>query len=405
MAEKEKQLTKLTLKNIVRRTLRSYLTILSVVIGIASVVALVLLSDGLFNAMNDQFSKWGSNTAFVMPTNFNQDPRTVGRVSQDVSLTMNDVDLISELPEIDKIVPFIIFSAKVTYKNDDAYVQCMAAPADKVDDAFDLYSMNIAEGKSFDGKEGHYAVIGPYIANDLFDGKIKPGNTIKINDTDFKVVGILEPIGNIDDDSSVYISIKVAKEIGGFGDVINYISIKTKQGTDINVVQEKIKKKMKINHEEDTFTVITSEQMLDMVKRILSIMKVILVSIACISIVVGGIGIANSVYTSVMERIKEIGILKSIGAKISDIIFVFVSESVILSVIGGIIGLFLGIGIAKLVEWYAKSQSYDIFSIVVTPQIVLLALGLAVVVGIIAGLFPAYKAAKKKPVDALKNMF
>jgi putative ABC transport system permease protein len=405
MPNKYKELAILSMRTTLRRRLRSSLTIIAVVIGIASVVALMLLSDGLFNAINSQFSSWGANTVFVMPSQMNQDPTSMGRVSQDTLLTMQDYKSLEGLPDVDIIVPFIISSTKVTHGNEDEFVQYISAPVDKMDDAFTLYSMNLREGRLFNGNEGHYVIIGSYIADELFKQKIKLGNKILINNIEFKVIGILEPIGNVDDDSTVYITRKSAEEISGFGDVVNYISIRSKPNTDVNAVKTKIENKLEVTHDKDTFTVITAEQMLDMVKTILNIMKIILTAIAGISIVVGAIGIANSVYTSVMERTREIGVLKSIGAKINDIIFIFVFESILLSFIGGVIGLGIGIGIAKAIEWYAKINAYDIFKIIVTPEIVITALLLAIFVGFIAGLLPAYKASKMNPVDALKENF
>jgi putative ABC transport system permease protein len=145
--------------------------------------------------------------------------------------------------------------------------------------------------------------------------------------------------------------------------------------------------------------------MIEMFQRILNILKTILISIASISVIVASIGIMNSIYTSVLERIKEIGVLKSIGAKLSDIVFLFVSESIILSLVGGFIGLGFGYGIAKFVEIYLISQNFNILHIVVSEYEIILTFVLSLVIGFISGILPAKKASKLKPVDALRNNF
>ncbi|MFH0906308.1 MAG: ABC transporter permease [archaeon] len=405
MASKYKELYNLTIKSIFRRKTRSILTILAVVIGIGSVVALVLLSEGLFTSVEKEFNKMGTNRVFVM-ANYNENPEMLGRLSKENQLTTDDAKLIESVSDIKEVYPYVVNNARVTSKNKDTYVQCIAVPKDKIDSFAKEHSIEINNGSFFNGRNGNFVVIGPRLANGVYNHQIKVGSTIKINDIDFKVIGILKSMGNSDDDSTVVIT-KEAYDIITNGDskVVNQISVIVNDGADIDYVAKKIERKLETVHEENTLLVMSAKQVLNQIKKVLDIMKTILIAIACISLVVASIGIVNSVYTSVLERTKEIGVLKSIGAKISDITFIFVLESTVLSIIGGIIGVGLGILIAQSVVWYAHSTGFTMLQIHITISIVILALIISIVVGLIAGLFPARKAAKMNPVDALNNVF
>ncbi len=402
--EKFKHLINLTIKNIFRRRLRSILTIISVMIGIAAIIALVLVSDGLFNAIEGQFTSMGTNSIFIFGQNMQGPSTGNSRLADDIQLNMRDVKNIDRIPEV-KLVSGISFRiTKFEFKAEEAYPMVVIAKEDIADDTFNAFNMNIAEGTSIQGKKGHNIVIGPYIAEKMFNSKIKIGNKVKLEGIDFKVIGILEAMGNSDDDSQMYITREIAKEIYDIGDNLEQIIIKTKEDANVLSVKEKIEDVLEKDHEEDSFMVITANQILELIKGILNTLKIILIAIAAISIVVGSIGIMNSIYTSVIERTKEIGILKAIGAKANDIYILFISESVILSLVGGVLGLILGALIAKGVEWYAISQSYDILTIIISWQAVFLAIGLALVIGVISGLLPSKKATRMKVVDALKDL-
>lgn len=401
--EKYKKLINLTIKNAIRKKLRSTLTILSVIIGIASVVALVVLSDGLFNAVSDQFNKMGANSIFIMSANFQGDPNTAGRVSEETLLKIQDAENLEKIPEIEEVYPMNFFTARSEYKGEEQFLYVVTSPADNFDSMLEFMSIKLSSGKTFNKKEGNYAVIGPYAAKEIFKKEIKIGDTLKLNDVSFKVIGILEAVGNQQDDSSIYISRKAGEQIDNYGDNVNYMILKSKKEANGDIVAEKVKKILGRTREEDTFLVITAESFLELIKRVLNIMRSILIAIAGISLVVASLGIVNSVYTSVLERTREIGVLKSIGAKISDITFIFVFESVVLTLVGGFIGFWAGIGIAKLVVLYAATKGFTMLTITITPEIVLATFLLALTVGIISGFFPARSAAKLNIVDALRH--
>ena len=402
-SSKYSKLFKLTIKNIFRRKLRSILTILSVIIGIASVIALVLLSDGLLNTVNEQFDKMGGRAIFVLAGNFQGNPFESGRLSKENMLNIKDSENIEKIPSVENVFAMNFLNAQITYRNQDEFAYLATLPVEKMDDAFDFFDVSVSEGKTFNGKEGNNAVIGDYIAKKMFDREIKTGNKIKINNIDFRVLGILESIGNEADDSTIYITRKAGDDLLNYEDSVNYIMVKTKADTDNKDTVKRIERLLAKTRDEENFMIISADDFLELITRLLTLIKVILATIASISVVVGSLGVINSVYTSVLERTREIGVLKSIGAKINDITFIFVLESLLLSLAGGVIGFGLGVGIAKGVSLYAASAGFDMFTISITVEIVLLALILSVIVGIVAGLFPARSAAKLNPVNALRG--
>ncbi len=409
-SEKIKQLLNLTVKNIFRRKVRSFLTVLSVVIGITAVIALILLSTGLFNSVESMFETFGTNTIFVIPSTFGGGrtgdfSNLSTRTATEQQLTDRDLQNLERLPEIDKAFGYSYKMSSIEFRREEKF-QLNAFISEKdFDEVIDLMGLELREGTSIQGQTSRKIVVGPYFADHFFERKVEVGNRIKVDGYDFRVVGILESVGNVQDDSQIYTSLEVGRSLFGIGERLEQIMLRIDDREDIEYAKERVERRLERDHEEDTFIVITSQQILNMIQMVLNMLTVVLVAIALISVVVGSIGIMNSIYTSVLERIKEIGILKSIGAKISDIVFIFLVESVVLSLIGGIIGIGLGYGIAKLVEYYAITKGFDMFIIVLTPQIVLLAMGLSLFVGVIAGIFPSKKASKLKPVDALRNIF
>ncbi|MFA5745474.1 MAG: ABC transporter permease [archaeon] len=402
-SEKYKSLINLTIKSIIRKKLRSTLTILSVIIGIASVVALITLSEGMLGAVSAQFEKMGSNSIFVMSANFKGDPNQAGRVSEETLLKMSDADNISKLGEVEEVYPMNYFSTKGEYKGEEQIVSVVTAPSDRIDTMLDFMDIHLGTGKTFNGKDGYYAMIGSYLATDGFKRKIKVGDTLKLNGIDFKVTGIMAPVGNQQDDSQIYIGRKSGLAIDDYGENVDYMVIKSKKGADGDLIVKKIEKILGKTRKEDTFAVITAASLLELIKRVLNIMRSILISIAAISLIVASLGIANSVYTSVLERTREIGVLKSIGAKVSDITFIFVFESVLLTLVGGVIGFGVGIGIAKLVVLYAAAHNFTMLTITITPYLVITTLVISLVVGIASGFFPARAATKMNIVDALRQ--
>ena len=253
------------------------------------------------------------------------------------------------------------------------------------------------------------AFIGNSVANKgLFNKKIELGSNIKINDAEFEIIGILKKTGNPQQDRVVIIPEDTLREVLKIDKKkVDVIAVKVQKGIDVNVIANDIEKAMRrdrgLELGKEDFEVRTPQQILETLDTILTIVEIVLIGIAAISLLVGGIGIANTMYTAVIERTKEIGIMKAIGAQNKDILLIFVIESGLLGLTGGTIGIALGIGLSKLVEFMAfKFLGTSLIKALFPWYLIVGSLLFSFLIGTISGLLPARQAASLKPVDALR---
>jgi len=252
--------------------------------------------------------------------------------------------------------------------------------------------------------------VGKQWAIDVFGTKVKVGQEITMKGRKFKIAGILNSLGNKSDDSNIYLDIGLYQDLTGEKKGSARVAmVMIEEGLTPDDVAEDIKKSLqktrkRIAGENTTdFAVITSEKMIGVTNSILGIIQSAIVLFASIAILVGGIGITNTMFTSIRERTREIGTMKAIGAKNSAVLIIFLTEAGIIGLIGGAGGIILGIICAKIVELYTQSNPVFYFSISVSPSLVLFGLVFSVLTGCIAGFFPARKAARLKPVEALRR--
>jgi len=243
--------------------------------------------------------------------------------------------------------------------------------------------------------------------NGFFDEGVDLRDKLIIQGKEFRVVGVMEQIGNPADDSQVYIPLETAKEIFDKEDEIDMVYVQIKAGFEPNEVAENIEKKLRKARDEkkgeETFSVQTFEQLLETFSNIFAVVQGVLVGIAAISLLVGGIGIMNTMYTAVLERTKEIGTMKAIGAKNSDILWIFLFESGLLGLVGGAVGILIGIGLAKGTEYVATTALGTPFLQASFPLYLIVgALAFSFLIGTASGILPAMQAAKLKPADALR---
>ncbi len=379
------------------RKLRSWLTIIGIVIGVGAIIALITISNGLQNAIEEQFAQIGSNRIYIAPKGF------TGPGSSAEGLTKKDVETVESITEVEWVNPYIFSSEEVEFSRERQFIQQIVAfPAKDVDKKYADTGITVAEGRVFANGEKGVAMVGYLFAKDRFEKEVSINSKITIREEKFKVVGILNEIGNSQDDNMVVLTEEDGRRIFEKPDQVDMIEIKIIGGVDVNFVGEKIKTALKRARDDESFEVMTPQQILEQIGSLLGIVQLILGAIAAISLVVGAVGISNSMYTNVLERTREIGIMKSIGAKNIDVMLVFLVEAAIIGLIGGMMGAMLGSLIALATEAVAKAQGFGLLKIIIDYKIIIFGIMFATVIGMLAGVFPARQAAKLKPAESLR---
>lgn len=393
---------RLAFRTFMNQKKRTALTLIGIFIGIAAVVSLLSLGLGLKYEMDRQFSLMGTDKIFVTPgTSMGFNPSTI-------KLTQTDVDAVRSIGEVDWVSPMVYKIAQVEFGGEIKYnfvigIDDSDAPYTTVMESFGV------EYEAGRGVEGEREVNIPfrYYTADFFEKAVRVGDKIKIEGKKFTAVGSVSKVGNPSDDSQLYISMTAAQDIFGTArDELDYMFIRVKDGAEPSVVADKIKKKLRktrdVREGEEDFLVQTTEEVIGSFGTILLIVTIVLAGIASISLLVGGVNIANTMYTAVMERTNEIGIMKAIGARNRDIFLIFLIESGILGAVGGLVGIAAGVGMGKLVSIGAAAGGWSLIKAVFPYWLLVGAFLFSFVVGALAGTLPARQAADMKPVDALR---
>ncbi|MBD3209489.1 ABC transporter permease [Candidatus Woesearchaeota archaeon] len=392
----------ISLKGIAKRRLRSWLTMIGIFIGIAAVVALVSLGEGLQGAINAEFEEIGMDKIFVSPAG------SLFGVGGTDSLTEDDIEVIRRVRDVDSITSYLFTTAQVSWDDEVWWHIVMGLSTD--DEEMELMDemFSLEKGRWFRDGEKYKAIVGyDYATHPAFDDKLLLEDDFEINGQEFEVIGSFEKIGNSQDDRTVAIPREVARDLLGIPERLDSIMVKVKQGADPNAVAAAIEEEMlddrDLNEGEEDFTVQTFQDLIKSFLVILDIVTAVLVGIAAISLVIGAIGIMNTMYTSVLERTREIGIMKAVGAKNSDVLTLFLIESGLLGVAGGIIGILLGAGLASLAAYLAQTVGGFKYLEAQFPfWLILGSLAFSFLVGVAAGVLPARQASRKNPVDSLR---
>ena len=394
---------KLSIGTLRKRKLRSWLTMLGIFIGIAAIVAIISLGQGLKISVEEEFAKLGTDKLLIQPRG------GFGPPGSDLSttfLTEDDREVIESVLGVDQAAGILSGSVKIKANNQVRYTYLAGISTDQTFDLIkEFMYFEIDEGRELKSGDKKKAVLGSRIAKgDLFKPNLKIRDRIELNGESFKVVGIYEAIGSSEDDSSIFISEDGYREL--FDEKEKWDIIIAKASQDPDVVSARIEKKLRkhrnVEEGKEDFAVSTTAEFLDAVTNVLGILNVFLVGIAGISLIVGGIGIMNTMYTSVLERTQEIGVMKAIGAKNRDVLAIFLIESGVLGFLGGLIGVIIGVTVAKLAELIIAQTGNSIIKAALPWWLIIGALLFSFLVGAISGVAPAYRASKLKPTEALR---
>jgi len=399
----------LGIKNLRRRGLRSWLTMLGIFIAIATIFTLVSISLGFQGAIEEQFRMLGADKFFIMAKGGAGQPGSGGAVS----LTIQDAEAIDNVGGIKVVSYFGMANGEIEFNEQKRYLPVAGMPTDSKNTKallliFEAMTLKVDEGKMLQTGDTTDIMLGyDFKYNKVFDKPVRAGDTILINGHEFKVKAIMARIGNPSDDKNIYLPFSEYQKIFNTGDKIEIIWIQIDQGAEMSDVAARTEKKLRsfrdVTAKTQDFLILTPEELLNSFKTVLNIVLAFLLGVAAISLVVGAIGIANTMYTAVLERYKEIGVMKAVGARNSDILTLFMIESGLLGLIGGIIGVALGAGASKLIEYIAVNQvGTNLLKAAMPPYLIIGCLGFAFLIGLVSGTFPAWQASQIRPVQALR---
>ncbi len=394
-------------RNIRTSHLRSWLTIIGVIIGVVALVVITSISEGVQQDIKVQLEAFRPNFLVVVPVSIEESLTAYTGMATAATgkLFERDATAIKGIPGVKSVGRANYGRTSIAFKDKE-----IVAPVYGIDveyyDQYDYY-LKIETGRIFKDSERHVAVLANDAANVYFGKrKVAVGNIIKINEIDYRVVGIFEKIGTSlseQDDSIIMIPYEDGKDLFAnqlSKNEVNFISVEADEGADVDEIKDAIERKLiayhKVTPDEKDFSVITADYIEEMVGGILAMLSGFLFLITLIASVVGAIGIANTMFMGVLERTKEIGVLKAVGATRWDIMSVFLVESMIIGVIGGVLGLIIAFFILQVVVEFGVPY-------VLSDWIIVFALVFSASVGILAGVIPARQAAKLDPVEALRS--
>ncbi len=389
----------LAYRNMKERKARSILTILGIAVGIAAVVSLMGIGYGMEQAITGELTKI-ADTIMVMPGKM-----IPGRGYIEMgSFTEKDVRDMHRISGIKDISAMTMGIAEVEYRKEKIPIEIIGGSPEEMESIYGE-SVDLREGRWLRKNDYRGCVIGNSVANEYFDEKIHVNDRLRINGNKFVVVGIFEKgsaVMSADVDPHLFLTMRASRDVLKTDD-IKFIMVRVYDVDEAERIADEIEKTINDNHGLDEFAeAMTMGSLIKQIGTVFKIIQGVLVGIASISLVVASMGIMNTMLMSVMERTHEIGIMKAIGATDRDILFLFLTESGMVSIIGGILGCALGVIGANVIS-LGISASFGIETPAVMRIGVLLGgIAVAMLVGILSGLYPARKASRMSPVEAVR---
>lgn len=383
---------------------RSGLTILGIIIGIGSVIAMVSIGQGASGQIQSSIEGLGSNLLTVIPGVIQPGRGIVssGRGSAQ-TLTNEDIEVLQQIAGVAYVSPELQRRFQIIYSGNNTNSTIIGIHPDYAQ----VRNITLAAGSFITDAHvrsmGRVAVLGPTVAQDLFGEVDSVGKTIRINRVNFKVIGVLQSKGSagfFNPDDTVFVPLTTMQKILAGDNFLSTIAITVQTKDLMPQVQEEatfaLVEKHRVDPQSPDFSIVSQADILGALTQVTDTFTIFLAAIAGISLIVGGIGIMNMMLTTVTERTREIGLRKAIGAKKNDISMQFLSEAVMLTFLGGAVGVALGWVISMLVSQFTGIVTQ------VSLQAVLLAFGVSAAIGIIFGYYPARRAASLNPIEALR---
>ncbi len=380
------------------RKFRFALNLIGILIGCAAVMGLVSITQGLRNNVSDQLEVFGPQNVIVIPGSIDQGP---GPVSVG-SLGWRDLEIIRKLPEVERATPIVAGKIAQFEVRGERYFAEVYGITHEYDDI--NRNTELADGRAFLRTDSAAAIIGSNIAKppnkdeailevgDRLNIEVKVGDNVKT--MTLRVIGVLKPTGGsfgADLDGSINIPLRTMQQLYEVGGEFSFIMAQAESLETVSETVEAIENKLG-----DSVSVVSYESAQEMVGEVLGTIEAVLGGIAAISLVVAGVGIINTMMVSVMERTREIGTMKAIGAKSREVLMIFLSEAMLTGLVGGVIGVIFGIFLSQVIGNFINLRASS------SLGLSLLVVGFAILTSMISGIYPAWRAAKLSPVEALR---
>lgn len=416
---------RLALRNLYGNKARTALSLLGIVIGVTSVILILSLGNGLKNFVVGQVESFGTDIVQIevkTPKTSHMSSQNAGSMAGGMQITTLKLDEMEDVAELSNLESWYggILSQQITNRNDEneqSYIFGATEGMMEADGGAELVS------GSFFTKEDNQdlkqvAVLGSKTKDQFFPGEEAVGQSVKIGGKKYKVIGVLKErgsTGGFDFDKIIFIPVRtLQKKIMGI-DHIQFAIFKVKNMDLVDQTMEEMRTIMRDKHDieydnekdkkdgiDDDFAVMSIAEAKEILEKVFGTINILLISLASISLVVGGVGIMNVMYVAVTERTQEIGLRKSVGARNVDILWQFIFEAIFLTLLGGIIGIVIGISLSELATYIISTYGYAV-EFRVTGSSVLIAVGFSMIVGMMFGFYPARKASSLTPAEALRK--
>ncbi len=390
----------LAVRAITAQRLRSFLTLLGIAVGIAAVILLTSIGEGIHRYVLGEFTQFGTNVVTVVPGKTRTRGTPSGLPSSARPLSLDDAQALERLPNVIAVTPNVRGNAEIAGNGRTRRTLIYG-----VNDRLPVVFKSAVQSGQFlpaedEGSARAFVVLGAKVKDELFGAENALGQRLRIGGLQFRVIGVMAPKGQflgIDLDDTAFVPAVRAQELFN-REGLDEINIAASEGVPSAVVAAAIKERMIARHGREDFTIVTQEEMLKTLSNILNVLTMAVGALGGISLLVGGVGIVTIMTIAVSERTGEIGLLVALGARRRTILLLFLGEAVALSGLGGLLGLLLGIGLAQAIHFAVPALPVH------TPlSFVLLAEAVAVSIGLAAGVLPARRAAGLDPVEALRT--
>ncbi len=395
-------MAKLSVRNVLNQSKRSWLTAIGVVIGVTAVVSLISLGQALEGTVEREFEDLGANTIYVIDGDGLQGFFT-GELSGD------DLDVVRNARGVEVAGPVYYGTSSGSFQGEGQRLPVIGVPTDESQEmVMSAQGLEVEAGRNLRSTDQNNILVGGNLAQDYFENPVSLRSQIRAARTDFRVVGILRITGDPEWDNSIVMRIERAQEIFEDGeDVSSYIVASAQPGLEpqqvANNIEEELRRDRGIAPGDEDFTVSTADDLLDSFLGILGTVQAVVIGLASISVLVGGIGIMNTMYMAVTERTQEIGVMKAIGAQGRQIKTIFLIESGLIGLLGGLIGVIAGIGLTEIavyiINLYIEIQFVSNYS----TGLIIGTLFFSFIIGMFSGYLPARQAANLEPVEALRE--